>query len=133
MNDALDQYRDEDPSEDVVEPELYYESVDEFVREKLRYSYARVVSGRGQYRWSARWWESAEAVSRLEALWRAWEHLRLEPALGMSSWWRDHADHHMAMLLSPEGPFNGRDDENAPGEPLPYEAPPPGLFPSMRG
>ncbi|MGV0111135.1 DUF4913 domain-containing protein [Arthrobacter sp. CP30] len=32
------------------------------------------------------------AVSRLNALWRAWETLRLDPGTGMSDWWRIHAD-----------------------------------------
>lgn len=25
----------------------------------------------------------------------------------MSVWWRDHADHHMGILLSADGPFKG--------------------------
>lgn len=25
----------------------------------------------------------------------------------MSIWWRDHADHHMGVLLSADGPFKG--------------------------
>ena len=49
----------------------------------------------------------------------------------MSVWWRDHADHHMPMLLSPNGPFAASDDQNKRGEPLPYEAPPAGLFSDM--
>ncbi|WP_221186477.1 DUF4913 domain-containing protein [Terracoccus luteus] len=43
-------------------------------------------------------------------MWRAWEALRLDPATGMSVWWRDHADHHMTVLFSPEGPFAGAPD-----------------------
>lgn len=58
--------------------------------------------------WCARWWAHAEAISRLEALWRAWEVLRLDEALGMSLWWRDHANPHLAVLLSRDaGPFAG--------------------------
>lgn len=116
-------------------PELVYGSVDEFVREYLRHVYRRATSD--QRVWAARWWEYDEAVIRLEALWRAWEHLRLDPSTGMSVWWRDHADHHMAVLMDPEGPFaaaNHYDDENEAdkGAPLPYEAPPAGLFPDVR-
>jgi hypothetical protein len=55
--------------------------------------------------WCPEWWRHAEAISRLEALWRVCEHLRLDPATGMSVWFRDHADHHMAVLLDSEGPF----------------------------
>lgn len=112
--------------------QLYYGSVDEFVREHLRHVYKRKIDGRHRV-WAARWWEHDEAVIRLEALWRAWEHLRLDGATGMSVWWRDHADHHMAVLMSPDGPFQGADLEDKAnttkkGEPLPYKSPPAGLF-----
>jgi hypothetical protein len=71
-------------------------------------------------------------VSRLDALWRAWEHLRLDGVLGASVWWRDHADHHMRALLEPQGPFMTAKDANEPGDPLPYMSPPEGLFPDVR-
>ncbi|SEF12539.1 protein of unknown function [Arthrobacter alpinus] len=67
----------------------------------------------------------------LEALWRAWEFLRLEGATGMSVWWRDHADHHMSVLLSADGPFKScspDDGHKAKLLPLPCEEPPEGLF-----
>ncbi|WP_353710631.1 DUF4913 domain-containing protein [Arthrobacter sp. K5] len=56
----------------------------------------------------------------LEALWRAWEFLRLEGTAGMSVWWSDHADHHMSVLLSTDGPFKGctTDDGHGPNLPL---------------
>lgn len=115
-------------------PQLYYTSVDEFVREYLRNIYRRRIDARSRY-WAAAWWRYDEAVIRLEALWRAWEHLRLDPSTGMSVWWRDHADHHMAVLMDPAGPFSTadcEDDKNARGEPLPYVAPPIGMFPDVR-
>ena len=120
----------------VAQPALYYGSVDEFVREYLRHVYRRRINGRERV-WSARWWEHDEAVIRLEALWRAWEHLRQDPTTGMSVWWRDHADHHMAALMDPEGPFAAADvtaamNQTKKGEPLPYEQPPHGLFPDSR-
>ena len=114
------------------EPELFFGSVDEFVREKLRYVYVRRVGPSGPHRWAAEWWKYPEAISRLDALWRAWEALRLEPTFGMSVWWRDHADHHMAVLLSPEGPFADARDRSEPGEPLPYKTPPDGMFVDVR-
>lgn len=113
-------------------PQLFYGSVDEFVREFLRFAYKRQLSGRTAPFWAGEWWKYDEAVMRLEALWRAWEFLRLDPATGMSVWWRDHADHHMRMLMAAEGPF-GASQETAPrGEPLPYVRPPEGLFPDER-
>ena len=74
---------------------------------------------------------------RLEALWRAWEHLRLDPSTGMSVWWRDHADHHMSVLMDPEGPFAAANhydtaNESDKSAPLPYEPPPVELFPDLR-
>jgi hypothetical protein len=124
---------DAPPATDAVaEPTLFFGSVDEFVRERLRYTYSRRVGPQGPNRWAADWWRYPEAISRLDALWRSWEALRLEPTFGMSVWWRDHADHHMRMLMSPEGPFADSRDTNAQGDPLPYTAPPQGMFVDVR-
>lgn len=126
---------DDEPELEETEPELYYGSVDEFVREYLIGAYRRPLSA-GQRVWAAKWWEYDEAVIRLDALWRSWEKLRQDPSTGMSVWWRDHADHHMGVLLSPDGPFAGvkMDPSSADqkGVPLPYTAPPEGLFPDER-
>ena len=126
-----------EPGRETAEPapELYYGSVDEFVREYLRNVYRRRIDGRHRC-WAGRWWEHDEAVIRLEALWRSWEHLRQDAATGMSVWWRDHADHHMAVLMGPAGPFatatEGEENKSKRGEPLPYVAPPEGMFPDVR-
>jgi hypothetical protein len=117
-------------------PRLVYGSVDEFVREHLRFVYRRRVDGRHRC-WAAEWWQYDEAIIRLEGLWRAWEHLRLDPATGTSIWWRDHADHHMGVLFDPDGPFAAADPQDPQntckrGEPLPYTAPPQGMFPDVR-
>lgn len=115
-------------------PGLYYGSVDEFVREYLRHVYRRRIDGRHRC-WAAEWWKYDEAVIRLEALWRSWEHLRQDPATGMSVWWRDHADHHMTALMDPDGPFalaaEGEKNTCKRGDPLPYVAPPEGLFEAL--
>lgn len=133
-NEAADEAQD-DEGEAEPEETLYYGSVDEFVREYLRNVYRRAINGRSRV-WAARWWEYDEAVIRLEALWRSWEHLRMDPSTGMSVWWRDHADHHMAVLLDPDGPFSSAADadenKSKKGQPLPYAAPPEGLFPDQR-
>jgi hypothetical protein len=121
--------------ESAAEQSLYYGSVDEFVREYLRNVYRRRIDGRHRC-WAGRWWEYDEAVIRLEALWRSWENLRLDAATGMSVWWRDHADHHMAVLMDPDGPFaaatEGEENLSKRGAPLPYVAPPGGMFSDVR-
>jgi hypothetical protein len=123
----------DDVDEDVLEePETFYGSADEFVREFLIVTYRREVSPKGDYRWDPRWWMHPEAVARIDALWRTWEHFRNDGATGMSVWWRDHADHHMGVLLSSAGPFSKTSGTTEPGDPLPYTAPPPGLFPDVR-
>lgn len=123
-----------DDEEEAQAPTLYYGSVAEFVKEFVCPVFRREVgeSGRSEYRWSARWWESAEAIIRLEALWRSWEHLRLDPATGMSVWLRDHADHHLGVLMSPGGPWARSKDSARADEPLPYDPPPADLFPDVR-
>ena len=113
------------------EPGLRYRSVDEFVQAMVITVFRRNVGPRAEHRWSARWWESAEAVMRLESMWRSWETLRHNPATGTSQWLRDHADHHMTILLSPTGPFARSQDEAKTTDPLPYTPPPDGLFPAV--
>ncbi len=111
-------------------PQLYYPALPAFVENFLVVTYRRGLSAHTTT-WCAQWWRHPEAVIRLEALWRAWEHLRLEPALGISVWLRDHADHHMPVLFSTEGPFHGcRPDRHAPRPlpALPTDPTPPGLF-----
>ncbi len=117
---------------DAAAQPLYYGSVDEFVREMIVPVFRRQVGERAPHRWRADWWRSAEGIIRLEALWRAWEHLRLDPATGISVWLRDHADHHLAVLMDPEGPWKLSTDASRADEPLPYFPPDEGLFPDVR-
>jgi hypothetical protein len=111
----------------------HFGSADEFLRRWLRFAYRRTVSrpGRGELRWRAQWWSSEEALGRVEAMWRSWEQARLDP-VGMTNWWLYVADPMMRVLLSDDGPFAGATDENRPGEPLPYEQPPAGMFAADR-
>lgn len=97
-------------------PELYYATLDDWFQDYFASAYRRSFLGH-QSRWCAQWWRHPEAVSRLEAMWRAWEHLRLDPALGMSVWWREHVDTHMAALTHPDGTFKGcqEGDHRTPG------------------
>lgn len=111
--------------------EMVYRDVEDFVRSYLSQVYRRQVSDLSDTVWCPEWWKHPEATARLEALWRSWEHLRQDGATGMSVWFLDHADKHMAVLLSPTGPFkycsvrNGHKDMLIP---LPVAAPPEGLF-----
>jgi Domain of unknown function (DUF4913) len=83
----------------------YYQSLGEFAGWLLDV-YRR--STRGQARvFCPEWWKHPEAVARMDALWRAFEQLRQDPGIGMSVFWRDHADHHMSVLLDADGPFKG--------------------------
>jgi hypothetical protein len=114
-------------------PAPYCASLNEFVETILLPLYRRSLEGH-ERAWCPEWFKHAEAVLRLDALWRAWEHLRPEPALGMSVWMRDHLDHHMPVLLDSDGPFKrcSSDRGHRPLEPLP-SAPPPLDFPSKGG
>ena len=86
-------------------PRNLYADVHQFV-EFLAQLYAREVSDqRTGFRWCARWHHHAEAVARLEACWKAFEVLRLDPGTGASVWFRDHLDPCMTALTHAEGPF----------------------------
>lgn len=82
--------------------------------------------------WCPEWWKHPAAIVRLEALHRSFEHLRLDPGTGMSSWLRDHADYHMPVLTDPNGIFKGcargkgHDAERV--RVIDSDTPPPGLF-----
>jgi hypothetical protein len=59
----------------------------------------------GEHRWCTRWQEHPEALLRLEALWRSWESLRLDPTLGMATWLTNYADPQLAALTQRTGTF----------------------------
>lgn len=112
------------------ERELFYPTLEMFVGNYLLDTYRRPVSSTSSA-WCPEWWRHAEAIVRLEALWRSWEQLRLDPATGISEWLRDHADHHMAVLLSSDGPLKGctaKAHSERPLAPLPCTPAPIGLF-----
>ncbi|WP_346926001.1 DUF4913 domain-containing protein, partial [uncultured Arthrobacter sp.] len=85
MSEGLGEWDDEledtavptEPAEEESDaPELFYPNVAAFVSEKLATSYRRQLNVQGGVTWCPQWWKHAEAISRLEALWRAWEFLR---------------------------------------------------------
>ncbi|WP_329468749.1 DUF4913 domain-containing protein [Streptomyces sp. NBC_01431] len=86
-------------------PPLVYSNLDAFVSDYLAQIIRRRIPSSSQS-WCDEWWRHPEALSRLAAVWRAWEHLQHDPALGMSTWWLHHADPHLRALMHPEtGPF----------------------------
>ena len=103
-------------------PEPAFPDVTTFVTAYL----AKVTEVRlgGQLTWCPQWWRHAGAMVRLEALWRAWEVLRLQPG-GLSSWFTSHYDPHMRQLLDADhGPFSSCTRGHRPGGGLKVEAPP---------
>jgi hypothetical protein len=108
-----------------VEP--YFTGLLEFVTDGFAPVYCRATSP--TVRWCPRWWDHAEAIYRLEALWRTWELYRLEPRLGIASWLRDYLDPQLAALTSPTGPFaQCTDERHSPIKPLRTDYPPEGYF-----
>jgi hypothetical protein len=89
------------PGTDVPVP--VFSVVEDWVAEYFLLMFRRPLGG--MYRWCPQWWAHPEAVSRLTALWRSWEAMRLEPATGISDWYGSHLDHHLPILLGPDGPF----------------------------
>ena len=107
-----------------------YSDVGAFVNDYLAHVVERQVSKGAQagVYWCPQWWAHPEALSRLYALWRAWETLRIaDPDTGMSTWWRDHLDPHLTALTAGHGPFTRcapdrhYDPVPLPTEPVPAE------------
>lgn len=104
-------------------PQPVYASVEDWVLDYFVPVFRRTLGG--EFRWCARWWEHAEAISRLSALWHAWEALRLQPGTGISTWYSQHLDHHLPVLLGARGPFyqcsedSHREPHQARAEPAP--------------
>ncbi len=90
-----------------AEPEVenHFPNVYVFVQDFLVKVHARPVRDQLSWRWCSQWWDHPEAVSRLEALWKAFEVLRRDPGTGAATWWRDYADPTMAALSDAGGTF----------------------------
>ncbi|MGW6398140.1 DUF4913 domain-containing protein [Streptomyces sp. NPDC055134] len=68
------------------------------------------------------WFSHAQVFSRLDSMWRAWETLRWDGAMGMSNWWLHHVDPYVSALLDPvNGPFARCGEGHQRDEPLPIE------------
>ncbi|ONH33425.1 MULTISPECIES: DUF4913 domain-containing protein [Protofrankia] len=117
-----------DSSQDQEEPlEPAFAGVTDWVEQYFRVAYPRSTGG--EFRWCAQWWDHLEAVIRLEALWRAWEHARTDPNTGIATWHTTLLDPQLAVLCGPSGPFRAcRPDRHEPDRPLPVTPTPPGHF-----
>jgi hypothetical protein len=107
---------------------LVYKSVVEFVESYLSSIYRSDIA---VCAWCPEWWKHAEAVARFDALWRTWEHYRIDGPTGLSVWLIDHAGPHMNVLLSPAGSFSGcsvRKGHSDKIPSLPLKSPSPHLF-----
>lgn len=105
-------------------PALVFPTLDAWVGGWFTPTFGRRL---GATRWCATWWRHPEAVVRLEALWRTWEVLRLDPAFGMATWLREHLDPQRGVLFGDDGPFQACDGDAAhhPPPPLPAQPAPP--------
>ncbi|MFC4066722.1 DUF4913 domain-containing protein [Actinoplanes subglobosus] len=117
------------PPDDGAPTAPMFSDVDSFMRHYLApVVERRVTQGAANgVNWCPWWWKHPEAISRLYALWRAWETLRVaDPDTGMSIWWRDHFDNHFAVLTGEYGPFSkcAPDRGHVDTTPLPVEPAP---------
>ena len=123
-------------AEDVT-PQLYYPNPIAFFAGTLGPSYVRDVGNGSEFIWCPEWHKHPEALSRIEAVWRAWEYLRMDGSLGISTWWINHADPHMRMLMAPNGCFkkcvyNGHTERTKPEHlSLPHIEPEMDLYPDF--
>jgi hypothetical protein len=113
------------------EPALLYSTLVDWVTEWLIPTYRRNMELR-EYAWCPQWWKHPEAELRLSALWRGFEQHRREPGDAMSTWLRDHLDHHMPILMDADrGPLRGctatKGHTTRPLPPMPLTDPPPNL------
>jgi hypothetical protein len=80
-----------------------YPTLDDWVTDFFLPTFRRQFGG--ELRWCTQWHDHPEARLRLEALWRSWEALRLDPTLGIATWLTNYADPQLAALLHRSGTF----------------------------
>jgi hypothetical protein len=85
-----------------VVPGLRFPDLEGWVRGLFLPMFGWRIDGQRWF-WCPQWWRHAEAIWRLELLWRSWEAARLHP-LGMSGW-SGELDRHKWELLGDGGPF----------------------------
>jgi Domain of unknown function (DUF4913)/TraM recognition site of TraD and TraG len=84
-------------------PRPEFDRLEDWLTEYFLPMFRRTLGG--EYRWCAQWWRHGEAISRLNALWHSWEVLRTQPGTGIATWYREHLDHQLPLLLGARGPF----------------------------
>jgi hypothetical protein len=84
-------------------PEPVYTALEDWLTGYFLPMFRRTLGG--EHRWCHQWWQHGEAISRLTSLWHAWEVLRLQPGTGIATWYRDHLDHQLPILMGARGPF----------------------------
>jgi len=101
----LTQRLDEQQPGGPVQPtklKLRFPDVESWVHGMFLPMFAWRVDGQ-RWHWCPQWWRHAEAIWRLELLWRSWEAARVK-ATGMSGW-SVEVDRHLPILLGPDGLF----------------------------
>ncbi|MFF3223422.1 DUF4913 domain-containing protein [Nocardia suismassiliense] len=110
---------------------LVYGEVVDFVENYLSLVYRRLVNEYSDIVWCPEWWKHAEAIVRLDVVWRSWEHYRRDAGIGSSTWFLEHADPHMNRLFDQRGPFRycgTKDGHQDMLGPLPLKSPPHDMF-----
>lgn len=119
----------EPASVDDTDPALAFESLPAFVRD---FFLEVAVRHEQPKQWCRQWWDHEEAVLRLEALWDAFEALRVEPGTGTAVWIRDYLDPTVAVLTNPDStPFkrcDARKGQHQADPAWPVDEPPEGMF-----
>jgi hypothetical protein len=83
-------------------PQPVFENVAEWVEAFALPHWRRNPS---KHQWDPTWWQHTEALTVLEALWRAFEQMRLDGLTGMAVYMRDFFYPLMTTLTGPDGPF----------------------------
>lgn len=80
-------------------------TLSEWVEEVFVWHFVRDHQTQHWY-WCPMWWDHVEAVSRLLALWDAWEAMNTAaaPGAGLAAWYHE-LDHQLPILMGPHGPF----------------------------
>jgi hypothetical protein len=92
-------------NDDTIEHPPLYTYVETWVNAYFTPMFLHRVADGSRHRWCTRWWDHAEAIGRLTLLWTTWEPARWDPS-AKASWWLE-LDHHLPLLLAPDGPFSG--------------------------
>jgi hypothetical protein len=116
-------------------PDFVYSCVEDWFINLLAPTIERRLdaAGAGTLTWCPQWWQHAEAIARLEALWRAWEVCRDADGEAPSRWFWQHCDPMLAVLMDAKAgplcdckPAEHRKYNNATG--LPFEPAPVGYW-----